>query len=79
MQTIAISMDESTLRSIDRMAPANGRKRRNRSELIRQAVQEFVARLEREAREERERAIIHRHRRRLRREAFALVKQQAKL
>ena len=79
MRTIAISIDESALEKIDRVARNTRRKRANRSLVIRQAVQEYIARLERQAEEERERAIIHRHRHRLRREAIALVRQQAKL
>ena len=79
MKTIAITIEEVTLEQIDRMARKGRRKRPNRSEVIRQAVEEYVARLEREAEEERERAIIHKHRHRLRREAAALIKEQAKL
>lgn len=79
MKTIAITIEESALEQIDRVARKKSGKRRNRSEVIRQAVQEFITRLEREAEEERERAIFHRHRHRLRREAAALIKEQAKL
>ncbi|MGH9795985.1 MAG: ribbon-helix-helix domain-containing protein [Candidatus Acidiferrales bacterium] len=79
MKTIAITIEESALDQIDRVARKGRRKRANRSEVIRRAVQEYISRLEREAEEERERAIIHQHRHRLRREALALVRQQAKL
>jgi len=79
MKTIAITIEESALEQIDRVGRRERGKRVNRSEVIRRAVQEYVSRLEREAEEERERAIVHRHRDRLRRQATALVRQQAKL
>lgn len=79
MKTIAISIEETTLDRIDRATRKGRGKRRNRSELIRRAVEVYFARLEREAEEERERAIFHRHRRRLRREAATLIREQAKL
>ncbi len=47
--------------------------------MIRQALQEFITRLERFAEEEREREIFRRHRSRLNRQAEALVREQAKL
>jgi metal-responsive CopG/Arc/MetJ family transcriptional regulator len=84
MKTIAISIDEDTLAALDRVARPRsraGRARRGgqptRSELVRQAVQEFLARREQREREERERAIWARHRDRLEREARALVREQA--
>jgi len=65
------------LHRIDRLA-TGGSTGKNRSHLIRQAVQEYVARLERAAEEEREREVFRRHRRSLQRQAVALVKEQAK-
>ena len=79
MKTIAITIEESALDRLDRLIRKGAGKRRNRSEVIRRAVEEYIARLERQLEEERERAIIHRHRHRLRREAAALVKEQAQL
>lgn len=80
MKTIAITIDEDTLDHVDRVA---ARKRAgestNRSKIIRIAVREYLARLERAAEEEQERDILKRHARRLAREAAALVKAQAKL
>ena len=73
MKTIAISIDEETLARVDRVAG------RNRSRLLREAVREHVARLERLAEEAREVEVIRRHRRRLARQAAALVRAQAKL
>jgi metal-responsive CopG/Arc/MetJ family transcriptional regulator len=49
-----------------------------RSELVRQALAEFLARREREEREERERAAITRHRALLARQAKALLAEQAR-
>ncbi len=79
MKTIAITIDDDTLQRIDRFAAGNGVARQNRSQIIRQAVQEYLERLERLAEEERERAIFQRHRQRLTRQAAALVKEQAKV
>ena len=59
------------LRRVDRVSS-------NRSSIIRQAVDEYLSRLEREAEEERERAIFSKHRGRLARQAVALVRDQAK-
>jgi metal-responsive CopG/Arc/MetJ family transcriptional regulator len=79
MKTIAISIDEPTLERIDRLASAQGSSHKNRSELVRQAVQEFIARTERIAEEVREKEVFRRHRSRLKRQAAALVKEQATL
>lgn len=72
MKTIAITIDDDTLERVDRLGGG-----RNRSRVIRQAVREYVARLERLAEEEREAAVIRRHRGRLARQARALVRAQA--
>ncbi len=71
MKTIAISIDANTLERVDRLGG------RNRSHIIREAVREYVTRLERLAEEEREGAVIHRNRGRLARQARALVRNQA--
>lgn len=78
MKTIAITIDEDMLKRIDRLVAINAAAR-NRSQIIRQAIREFIARLERLAEEEHEREIFRRHRQRLARQADALVKEQAKL
>jgi metal-responsive CopG/Arc/MetJ family transcriptional regulator len=75
MKTIAITIDEATLASVDRLA---GRAGRNRSLLIRQAVADYIARLERLADDERESTIVRRHRVRLTKQVAALVRDQAK-
>jgi hypothetical protein len=46
---------------------------------VRQAVKDYLARLERLEEEEREREILRRHRARLKRQSAALVHEQAKL
>ena len=80
MKTIAISIDEASLAAIDRMA--RGTRRRaarpaNRSEVVRRAVQEFIARHTRHAREESDRRVLAAHRKLLARQAEALVAEQA--
>jgi len=77
MRTIAVSIDEPTILALDRLL-RGGRKQRKRSELVRQALAEFLARRAREEREERERAAIARHRVLLARQAKALVAEQAR-
>jgi metal-responsive CopG/Arc/MetJ family transcriptional regulator len=78
MKTIAITIDEQTLETVDRLVSRSGHTGGNRSRLIRQAVHEYVARLERLADDEREGAIVRRHRGKLARQAAALVREQAK-
>lgn len=73
MKTIAITIDDDTLERVDRIGGG-----RNRSRVIREAVQEYVARMDRVAGEEREAAVIRRHRGRLAKQARALVREQAK-
>jgi metal-responsive CopG/Arc/MetJ family transcriptional regulator len=80
METIAITIDRATLDRVDRLAARRGGSgRANRSRVIREAVQEYVARFERAVEDEREAAVIHRHRGRLARQASALVREQAKI
>ncbi|PWT86902.1 MAG: hypothetical protein C5B57_00240 [Blastocatellia bacterium] len=78
MKTIAITIEEDILERVDRLAGRGDQSRSNRSHLIRQAVREYVSRLERLAEEEREAAIVRRHRLRLAQQARALVRAQAK-
>jgi len=84
MKTIAISIDEGSLAAVDRLAQAAGRRRSgtktaNRSEVVRQAVKEFLARHERREREEQDRRILSAHRDEIERQAAALVAEQAEL
>jgi metal-responsive CopG/Arc/MetJ family transcriptional regulator len=78
MKTIAITIDEETLASVDRLVGRGALRHNNRSRLIRQAVRDYVSRVERSAEDEREAAIVHRHRHRLAQQAGALVRVQAK-
>jgi len=78
MKTIAITIDEPTLRRIDRLKMDANAAFRSRSDVIRQAAQEFVSRLEGMAEQDREREIFRRNRKRLSRQSLELVKEQAK-
>ena len=71
MKTIAITIGTDILSRIDHTAT-------NRSEFIRTAVDDYLSRMERADQEERERQILKRNRERLRREAIALIREQAK-
>jgi metal-responsive CopG/Arc/MetJ family transcriptional regulator len=73
MKTIAITIDEHTLARVDRIGGG-----RARSRLIREAVQEYLARVERVAEEERESAVLRRNRHRLAQQTRALVREQSK-
>jgi len=82
MKTIAISIDEASLAAVDRLARATGsrrggRKRANRSSVVRQALQEFLARQVRHEREEEDRRILAAHRDAIGRQAAALLAEQA--
>jgi metal-responsive CopG/Arc/MetJ family transcriptional regulator len=72
MKTIAITIDDDTLARVDRLGTGS------RSKLVREAVRAYVTQLEQQAQEEREHAIVQRHRRRLAQEARALVRTQAR-
>ncbi|HME89827.1 MAG TPA: hypothetical protein VKE49_00275 [Myxococcaceae bacterium] len=86
MKTIAISIDEETDNALDRLIEKRGaafkkgsKSRRIRSQLVRTAIREFVARKEQEEREEKDRAAIVKHSKLLARQLKALVSEQAKL
>lgn len=64
---------------IDRLVAGRGDAGGNRSRVIREAVREYLLRVERAGEEKREMEIFKRHRSRLARQAAALVKEQAKL
>jgi metal-responsive CopG/Arc/MetJ family transcriptional regulator len=72
MKTIAVTIDEDLVARMDRLGD------RNRSLLVREAVAQYVARREREMTEAAEDAVVRRHRRRISREAAALVRAQGK-
>ncbi len=81
METVAVTLDEKTLKALDSVAAASRRKnggRTNRSLVVRTAVQEYVERQIRIEAEEKERAILAKHRTRLAKEATALIRAQAR-
>lgn len=77
MKTIAITIDETTLKRLDELAMASSRLR-SRSALVRTAVREFLERERRREIETREHEVLHKHRRRLARQARALIAEQAR-
>lgn len=78
MKTIAVTVDESTLRLLDELSSAGGR-RRTRSALVRAALREFAAREHLRAVQDREREIFRKNRKQLDRDARALVGSQARV
>ena len=78
MRTIAISIDEPTLKRLDELATRTDCSFRNRSDVIRRAVRQFLELLQREAEEHRETEIFRQHKSRLNRQAAALIKEQAR-
>lgn len=68
-------MDLETLLKVQRLEETEGR---NRSEIVREAVQEYIAVRERELEEEKERRVYHRLRERLNRQAAILIQEQAR-
>jgi metal-responsive CopG/Arc/MetJ family transcriptional regulator len=78
MKTIAITIDENTLEWIDRMLEQQAAPGKNRSQVIRRAVREYLINLQQEAEQAREKEIFHRNRRLLKQDALALIREQAK-
>jgi Arc/MetJ-type ribon-helix-helix transcriptional regulator len=76
MRTIAITIDEETLALLDELARAS-RRRRSRSALVRAAIRQFAQRRHREEIEARDRDILRKHKKRLARQASALIAAQA--
>ncbi len=77
MKTIAITIDEMTLKLLDELT-ASSPKPGNRSALVRAALREFAERTQRRELEAREDRILKRHRQRLARQAAALIAEQAR-
>ena len=77
MKTIAITIDDDILDRIDHLMERLPQ-RTNRSKIIREAVREYLVRVERTREEEREREIFRKNRKLLERQAEVLVKEQAK-
>src|SRR5437762_6944885 len=78
MKTIAMTIDEPTLKRLDHLMASEVVPWKSRSEVIRHAVQKFIRELERADEEKREGEIFRRHGHRLNRQAAALIKEQAK-
>ena len=76
MKTIAITIEDDMLNRIDDLA---GRlpQRTNRSKVIREAVRDYLCRMERTIEEEREKEIFRKNRKLLARQTAALLKEQA--
>ena len=79
MRTIAITIEEDTLKSLKEIAEKSPRGPKNRSRIIRMAISEFVAKERQRLREAQEREIFKKHRTRLARQARALISEQAKV
>jgi len=76
MKTIAVTIDEATLKLLEDLAAADPR-RRTRSAVVRAALREFAERERRRAIEERDREIFRKNRKQLAREARLLTGEQA--
>jgi metal-responsive CopG/Arc/MetJ family transcriptional regulator len=77
MKTIAVTLDEGTLKLLDELAAGQPRIRA-RSALVRVALQEFVERERRRAHEQREDVIFKRKRRQLEVQTRLLIAEQAR-
>ena len=78
MKTIAVTIDETTLKLLDELAASSPRPC-SRSALVRMAVREFAERERQRDMEAREHEILRKHRKRLARQAQALIAEQARL
>ena len=76
MKTIAVTIDDSTLRLLDEMADAAPR-HASRSALVRTAIRGFAEQQRRRTTEAHEDRILRTHRKRLARQAEALIAEQA--
>lgn len=76
MKTIAITIDDATLKLLEELT--DGTSRRSRSALVRTALREFAERERRRKVEAKESAVFRKHRKRLARQARALIAEQAR-
>lgn len=76
MKTIAITIDDATLKLLDELRDASSR--RSRSALVRTALREFAERECRRQVEAKDSAVFRKHRKRLARQALALISEQAR-
>lgn len=77
MKTIAVTIDETTLKLLDELTTASPRLR-SRSALVRTVVREFAERERQRDIEAREHEILRKHRERLARQARILIAEQAR-
>jgi Arc/MetJ-type ribon-helix-helix transcriptional regulator len=77
VKTIAITIEEDTLTCLDRLLEDPAGPWKNRSDLVRQALQKFLQEVERSRQEAHEAAIFREHRKQLAAQARALVAEQA--
>jgi Arc/MetJ-type ribon-helix-helix transcriptional regulator len=77
MKTIAITIDDGTLKLLDQLVERSGRAR-SRSALVRTALREFAERARHREIEAHEGRIFTLHRKRLAWEAAGLIKEQAR-
>jgi predicted transcriptional regulator len=77
MKTIAVTVDEATLKLLDELAAGQSR-RRTRSALVRAALRQFAEGERRREVEERERDIFRKHRKQLAQQARSLIRDQAR-
>jgi metal-responsive CopG/Arc/MetJ family transcriptional regulator len=75
MKTIAI--DEATLKLLDKLTDTSSR-RRSRSALVRAALRQYAESARRRVTEAKDGAVFRKHRRRLARQARALISEQAR-
>jgi len=76
MKTIAVTIDDATLKLLDQLR--DGISRKSRSALVRTALHEFAERECRREIEAKESAVFRKHRKRLARQARALISEQAR-
>ena len=77
MKTIAVTIDDETLKLLDELT-ARAPARQARSAVVRAALRDFAHRERRRVIEEREREIFRRNRKQLAREARVLTREQAR-
>ena len=77
MQTIAVTIDDVTLKLLDELTNTTPRPR-SRSALVRTALREYAERERRREIEAKDDKVFRKHRKRLARQARALISQQAR-
>ena len=77
MSTVAFSIDADTLKLLDELVSGSS-PRRSRSAVVRAAIRELAAREHRRRLEAEEASILRKHRKRLARQARALIATQAR-